>query len=230
MTNIPGPLSEISEDVHFIGVGGIGSVMLLPFVRMCAKRIHLWDPDVVEKHNLGYQHIYREEDLGRPKVEAAADYLRRQDPDVNLVLHQARVTHMHGHTLSGIVISGVDTMAARKQIWESVWYNGNVLFYVDGRTGGPQLDCFLINPCESDQVDFYQGFLFPDKQAAQLPCGSRDDSDSAGILGRLITRQVTLFARLHKDEDSKTLPAVRIMMHVDSLQIEVTTLADIKQD
>jgi molybdopterin/thiamine biosynthesis adenylyltransferase len=224
-----GALSNFPEQIHLIGVGGIGSVVLPPLMRMAPQQVVLWDHDHVESHNLDYQLIYRPEDVGRPKVEAALSYLERQGltDGTNVTLRPERVTSSYANELSGIVIMAVDSMEARLDIFKAVCHNSAVLYMLDGRTGGSQFDCFCIEPCNLVQVDFYQGLLFPDSQAAPLPCGGRDDSESAGVVGRVITRAVRQYVQSVFDANSKPLPVVRVQLHLDSMQIDATRLSDI---
>lgn len=221
-----GLLAKFPEAVHIIGVGGIGSNLALPLARMGATELHLWDPDLVEAKNLEYQHTYRESDIGLPKVEAMAAYLERQEVTAKIVQHAERVSTDHAADLSGLVLAGVDSMKARLDIFESVWYNPEVLCYWDGRTGGPQFDCFRIEPNDLHQVDFYRDHLWSDDEVAEVPCGSRDDSESCAILARLMTRSVTRFVAAHLQGKQEVRPKVRIEMHIDGMKNVVTHLDD----
>jgi molybdopterin/thiamine biosynthesis adenylyltransferase len=59
-----------------IGAGGLGAPAAWALARAGTARISLVDPDPVDLSNLARQVIYRIEDLGVPKVEAAANRLR----------------------------------------------------------------------------------------------------------------------------------------------------------
>ena len=227
--NERGALSRFHEPIHLIGVGGIGSVVLPVLARMAPPELVLWDHDKVEPHNLDYQLIYRPEDIGSYKVDAAAAYLKRQGlaEGVELTLRRERVTKDHAGELSGIVILAVDSMKARFDITAGVLYNPAVVYMLDGRTGGPQLDCFCIEPNVPAQADFYQDLLFPDSAAMPLPCGTRDDSDAAGTVGRMITRAVKQYALSVLDKDVRSPSVVRTQMHLDSMQIVVAYRGDL---
>lgn len=77
--------------VVVIGVGGLGSWVALSLACTGLGRLDLVDGDVVELGNLNRQVLFREADLGRPKVEAAIDSLRAFNADVELCGHRRGV-------------------------------------------------------------------------------------------------------------------------------------------
>jgi molybdopterin-synthase adenylyltransferase len=73
--------------VVVIGVGGLGSWVALSLACTGIGRLDLVDGDVVELGNLNRQVLFREADLGRPKVEAAAESLRAFNTQIDLRPH-----------------------------------------------------------------------------------------------------------------------------------------------
>ncbi|MGB6553947.1 MAG: ThiF family adenylyltransferase [Candidatus Binataceae bacterium] len=61
--------------ILIIGAGGLGAPAASALARAGAARITIVDPDPVDLSNLARQVIYRIEDLGQPKVRAAAHRL-----------------------------------------------------------------------------------------------------------------------------------------------------------
>ena len=78
--------------VCVVGAGGLGAPLLLYLAAAGVGEIHVIDDDIVSASNLQRQVLFGEQDLGRPKVEAAADALRRLNPLVRVIGHQARLT------------------------------------------------------------------------------------------------------------------------------------------
>ncbi|HTY28049.1 MAG TPA: ThiF family adenylyltransferase [Mycobacterium sp.] len=70
--------------VAILGLGGIGSVVLSHLASAGVGRFILVDGDTVQQHNLHRQLIYRPADVGRRKVDAAAAWLRQQNPSVDV--------------------------------------------------------------------------------------------------------------------------------------------------
>jgi len=59
-----------------LGSGGIGSTVAFALARLGVKKIILWDFDTVDVTNLNRQILFSSQDVGRLKVDAAADGLK----------------------------------------------------------------------------------------------------------------------------------------------------------
>ena len=70
--------------VTILGVGGTGGIAAMALAASGIGRLHCVDPDEVELSNLSRQIIYTEDDLGRPKAEAAVARLRRLNSDIEV--------------------------------------------------------------------------------------------------------------------------------------------------
>ncbi|MEV7342856.1 ThiF family adenylyltransferase [Streptomyces sp. NPDC093544] len=68
--------------VLLIGVGGTGGYAAQSLVASGVGHLHCVDPDSVELSNLNRQPLFRESDIGRPKVAAAVATLRALNSDV----------------------------------------------------------------------------------------------------------------------------------------------------
>ena len=66
------------------GAGGLGSHVLDQLVRLGVRRLEVWDPGVLDEPDLNRQALYTRTDLGRHKVEAAAERLLSIHPDISL--------------------------------------------------------------------------------------------------------------------------------------------------
>ena len=75
-----------------VGLGGLGAAAAQYLAAAGAGSLTLNDFDRVDETNLQRQPLYKESDLGQPKVQAAARALGALDPGVALTLIEARLT------------------------------------------------------------------------------------------------------------------------------------------
>ena len=112
-----GQVALAQAHVVLVGCGGIGSPALQYLAGAGIGRLTLIDSDVIEASNLQRQTIYTPADLGRPKAEVAAEWVRRFDP----VLEACAVVGRLGgevdaaQVLEGatVVVDGCDNFATR---------------------------------------------------------------------------------------------------------------------
>jgi len=112
---------DCTSRIHIIGCGAIGSHIAEQLVRYGLTKITLYDFDTVESHNIANQ-IFTQDDIGKTKVRALADYLVKINPEVaqDLKLQENGYT---GQKLSGYVFLAVDNIDLRREIAEA--YRGN---------------------------------------------------------------------------------------------------------
>lgn len=179
-----------------IGCGGIGASALPTLATLGVPEIELWDADIVVDRNVASTIMFGVNDIGQYKVEVAERELLRLGVS-KVTVHQERFdAAKHGDTLSGIVISAVDTMAVRRDIWEAIRWNGRVVYYFDGRIGGETLQLDMVNPTEPEDITWYEQFeLFDDTKVAPLPCAQRNIVYPSAVLGGLMASRLACFAR-----------------------------------
>lgn len=95
------------SDVAVIGVGGAANCVA-NLARCGVRRVKLFDPDVVSPENIARQSHYPSF-IGKPKVEAVADELKRINPDVIVECYCCDVTMMTEEETQN-AMSGVDLM------------------------------------------------------------------------------------------------------------------------
>lgn len=172
-----------------VGAGGIGSVVGLVLAKMGIQNLTVYDPDTIEAHNLPNQ-TYRLSDLGKPKVEALAD-ICRDFAGLEIV---ARCEKFPIESMpSGIIISGVDSMTARKEIWGTVKFNPLVPCYLEARMGAQEGRIYTVTPHNPDHISTYEASLYSDENAAELPCTARAISYNTFYLAGLLASQVKKF-------------------------------------
>lgn len=78
--------------IGLIGVGGLGAPAAFALARAGVERLVLIDDDVVDRSNLHRQILFRDSDVGRPKLEATIDGLRRRGLKTTLDARPGRLT------------------------------------------------------------------------------------------------------------------------------------------
>lgn len=118
--------------IHIIGCGSVGSTIAENLARCGVKKMTLWDFDEVEPHNVANQ-MYREKDVGKPKVYALRDLLAEINPDIGqkLVL---KPRGWRGQMLSGYLFLAVDTVELRREIVEKHFDSPYIKAVFDFRT------------------------------------------------------------------------------------------------
>ena len=91
--------------VALLGVGGLGSWAAYALACCGVGELVLVDGDVVEESNFNRQILYRERDIGRPKVDAAAEALAEFDSACHLTAVPRR---LEGVAAISEVIEGAD--------------------------------------------------------------------------------------------------------------------------
>lgn len=152
--------------ILIVGVGGLGVPALWALVRDGAREVTLVDPDPVELSNLARQVIFGVEDIGTPKVDAAARWLSINFPACHVVTHPLALDESNAADLiSGhaFVIDATDSPAAKFLINDSclatrtpfvyggvLAMTGQAMTIVPGQTAC--LRCIFENPPGEDEV------------------------------------------------------------------------------
>ena len=145
-----------------VGIGGLGSPVALYLAAAGIGRLGLIDDQVVDLSNLQRQVLYREADLGRPKVEAAAERLRAFDSQ--LVVRASRETLRPENAAAAcagfdVVIDGTDSFETKfllndvAVLRRQPLVHGAVLQWrgqvLTVRPGDPCLRCLFREPPEA---------------------------------------------------------------------------------
>ncbi|MGE3311723.1 MAG: molybdopterin-synthase adenylyltransferase MoeB [Limisphaerales bacterium] len=105
-----------STTVLCIGAGGLGSPIAMYLAAAGIGKIGLVDFDTVDFSNLQRQLLHGTSDVGRPKAESARDTIRELNPNVEVVLHNTRLSSENALDIIGqydIVVDGTDNFPTR---------------------------------------------------------------------------------------------------------------------
>ena len=161
---------EDYKNVHItvIGAGSVGSFVVLALAKMGIQSIEVWDDDTVEVHNIPNQ-FYPLASVGAYKVEALASFVEVMT-GVSIYTHKVRFT---GSVLlpgiRSIIISAVDSLDVRRDLWKSIKTKEKPELYIDARMGGELMRIFAVR--NSRDFVYYEDSL--KGEAVALPCTAR---------------------------------------------------------
>jgi len=147
--------------ITLIGAGSVGSMVALLLAKVGFSDIAVYDHDKVEKHNLPNQ-FYPMDSLGKHKVWALATLVKEMT-GVGITTFAKK--YVDKDPLSGIVITALDSMDARKLVFDQFLEQVTTLGMIDPRMGGLDYRVYTIKPEQHDMWTWY-----PDDDAVQERC------------------------------------------------------------
>ena len=105
-----------STKVLCIGAGGLGSPIAMYLAAAGIGKIGIVDFDTVDFSNLQRQIIHGTDDVGRPKAESAKETIGSINPNVEVVIHNTRISSENALDLIApydIVVDGTDNFPTR---------------------------------------------------------------------------------------------------------------------
>ncbi len=155
-----GQLKLKQAKVLCIGTGGLGAPLGLYLAAAGVGRIGLVDFDTVDFTNLQRQVLFGTSDVGRPKIEAAAEHLRNLNPEIRVDTFETRLTSENALDILkdyDIVVDGTDNFPTRYLVNDACVLLGKPNVYgsifrfegqitVFGDPGGPCYRCLYPEP------------------------------------------------------------------------------------
>ncbi|MGB9414807.1 MAG: molybdopterin-synthase adenylyltransferase MoeB [Acidobacteriaceae bacterium] len=194
-----------------VGTGGLGAPLLLYLAAAGVGTLGLVDFDTVDASNLHRQVIHITPDIGRPKLDSAADKLNALNPDVNIVKHNTMLTSANAMEILAdydIVADGTDNFQTRYLVNDASVLSGkpNVyasIFRFEGQAsvfGAPDGPCYrclypeppppgLVPSCaEGGVLGILPGLLgvIQATEVVKLILNVRDKGTGEPLIGRLL--------------------------------------------
>lgn len=209
----------LGAKVLLVGAGGLGSPASLYLAAAGVGTLGIVDYDVVDISNLQRQILHHTADVGRPKVESAAETLGAINPDVKVIGHRVQLSSQNAlDILSGydVVLNCTDNFPTRYLLNDAcvllgkplvdgsiLQFDGQLTVY-DTAAGGPCYRC-----------------LFP----APPPPGEAPTCAQAGVLGVL----PGIIGSMQALETIKLIlgigqPMIGRLLILDSLDMDITTV------
>jgi adenylyltransferase/sulfurtransferase len=121
----PGQAALQRARVLVIGAGGLGAPVLLYLAAAGVGTLGIVDDDTVSLSNLQRQVIHATPDVGRPKVDSAAEEIQRLNPHVTVERHAIRLTAANALDLISsydIIADGSDNFATRYLVSDACFF------------------------------------------------------------------------------------------------------------
>lgn len=212
-----GQLKLLDSSVLLIGAGGLGSPAAMYLAAAGVGRLGIVDYDTVDVSNLQRQLLHGDKDVGRPKIDSAADRLRDINPDVEVEGYNVPLRSFNAmDIISGydLVLNGSDNFPTRYLVNDACHLLGKPL--VDG-------SIFMFE----GQVTVFDGTgpcyrcLYPDPP----PPGEVPSCAEAGVMGVL----PGIVGSMQAVEAIKLLvgfgdPLIGRMLMIDTADMTVRTL------
>lgn len=128
-----GQIKLMQAKVLLVGAGGLGSPTALYLAAAGVGTLGIVDMDVVDLSNLQRQILHRVADLGRPKVDSAADTIKAMNPNVNVVKHNAQLSSENAFAIIepyDVIVNGCDNFPTRYLVNDACVMKNKIL--VDG--------------------------------------------------------------------------------------------------
>jgi len=149
--NIEGQKKLKASKVLLIGAGGLGSPLAMYLAAAGVGRIGIVDFDVVDESNLQRQLLHGTEDVGRLKIDSAADRIKSLNPHVQVDKHVLQLSSANALDLFknyDVVADGTDNFPTRYLVNDACVLTGKPNVYasifrwegqvsVFGMPGGP---------------------------------------------------------------------------------------------
>ena len=185
-----------SIPIHIVGAGAIGGWTALALAKMGAHNLTTWDPDSFEIHNVPNQ-FCMEKHVGISKVQAVEEMIAEFEPDCALYTEESLFT---GDVEPGaIVISAVDSMKARIEIWRRV-KDLPIRAYIDPRMGLTMIEMYAFTLPDSEIAKGYKETLWEDDEVAPVRCTAKTTIFTAMNVAGLVARVIAMIAREEEEK------------------------------
>jgi len=126
----PGQAALKEASVLVVGAGGLGAPALMYLAAAGVGQLGVVDDDVVSLSNLQRQVIHTTPDIGRLKVDSAADQIQALNPHVAFAAHATRLDADNAMSLIGgydFVLDGSDNFETRYLVSDACFLAGRPL-------------------------------------------------------------------------------------------------------
>jgi molybdopterin/thiamine biosynthesis adenylyltransferase len=156
-----------SAMITLIGAGGIGSFTAIVLGKMGVGDLYIVDDDIIEDVNIATQ-LLRPADIKRSKAETVSYLVEVFGGQADWLNSRINAHYNPKEINNQIIISGVDSIDARKDIWQVVKQT-NAEWYLDARMAAEEFHLFCV---EMNDCGWYEDALsqLDEGSVPDLPC------------------------------------------------------------
>lgn len=173
------PKESTRKTIAIVGVGAIGSFVALSLARMGYTELTLIDYDIVEEFNMNAQG-FMPEHIGKSKADVIAGECEKLTGVRPIVIN---APYISGSLGTEIIISSVDSMKVRKQIYED---NKLAALVIDPRMSAEYALLYSVQGGDKD----YANTLYSDEDAVQDRCTAKSTVYTSLLLSGLVCKVV----------------------------------------
>lgn len=166
------------EKILVVGAGGIGSNALYCLTKSVPAQYWIQDHDKVEEYNIGCQ-FFTKQQIGKYKVAAIQETIQNS---TSLYINSLTTKYSNGKL--PIMISAVDNMATRRDIFESWKEYGGAELLIDGRLRANMYEIYTVTKGKEEE---YEKTLFSDDEVDDGPCTFKQTAYFGMLIGARIT-------------------------------------------
>lgn len=187
-----GLFAPLEFPVRLIGAGGIGAMTAVMLAKMSDGDVRVYDDDSVDDVNIATQ-FYRMEDIGRNKASAIAQIANELSDTVLFLPAPERYPSLK-QSPAWMVISAVDSIKSRKDIWQDMPRSADWKWYLDARMGAEKFELYCIS---REDIQWYSSLLSHqyDDLIPDEPCTAKATfytaAMAAGHIGKTIRKILT---------------------------------------
>jgi hypothetical protein len=206
--------TQFDYPMHVIGAGATGSRVFAALVELGMRNINVYDPDIVEDHNLANQ-IYLARDINGSKVLGCMNFVKdklgvEKNPEgfdyLNLAVTSSYIRE--GNVCGGVVFILTDTMKSRKNIFDALvsrcnqihagqagrtepyspiqaTYTAPILI-IETRMGSTHGSVFTIDPFNKESREQWESTLVDDEDEDNIELSPCGTTLSVGTTASLI--------------------------------------------
>jgi hypothetical protein len=193
-----GLFAPIQERITLIGAGGIGALTGLMLSKMSDSEITIYDNDTVDDVNIATQ-FHKVADMAKSENKAIAicNTMEEFSDSCSPYPHSDKFPDVFGLHQSKFVISAVDSITARKSIWEYLVENEGWDWYLDARMSAEVFQLYTVERALEADVAQYSRLLAAqnEEDIEEIACTMKATiytaAIAAGHIGKTIRKIIT---------------------------------------